>query len=138
MPDRKNEQTRILTKKDIQSAATENEVRQACESESLRRGSGRIISATKREGKPQALPPRQPGGMPNVACEGCLSCRKNEKRWEELGELEDREHQARGEGGGNERSHRGNLDGTSRLPMKGAGRREGQKIRTAQRGPEGV
>jgi len=62
--------------------------------------------------------------MPNVACEGCLSCRKNEKRQEELGELEDQGHQARGEGGGNERSHQGNLDGTSRLPMKGAMRRE--------------
>src|SRR6266702_994767 len=124
MPDRKNEHTRIHTEKDIQSAATENKARQACESESLRRGSGRIISATKQEGKPQALPPRQPGGTPNVAREGCLSCGKNEKRWEELGELEDRGHQARGEGRGNECSHRGNLDGTSRLPVKGAVRRE--------------
>ncbi|KAI9436769.1 hypothetical protein BJY52DRAFT_1230375 [Lactarius psammicola] len=111
------------TAKDIQSAATEDEARPAYESESPRRGSGWIISAAKREGKPRALPPRQPGGMPNVAREGCLSCGKNGKEWEELGELEDRGHQARGERGTTNAPHQGNLDGTSGLPVKGAVRR---------------
>ena len=40
-------------------------------------------------------------------------------------------------GGGNERSHRDNLDSASRLPEKGAVRRGRHKIRTARKGPEG-
>ena len=46
--------------------------------------------------------------------------RKDGKSLENL-KIEDTRQEGRG--GGNERSHRGNLDGTSRLPVKGAVRR---------------
>ncbi|KAI9437086.1 hypothetical protein BJY52DRAFT_1230249 [Lactarius psammicola] len=94
------------------STATENEARQACESESLRRQSDES-HVPPGGGEATSTPTEATRRHANVARGGY--------RAESSTGLEDQGHPARGKG--NERSHRGNQDGTSRLPAKGAVRR---------------
>ncbi|KAI9429179.1 hypothetical protein H4582DRAFT_2065653 [Lactarius indigo] len=91
---------RKLTWKGIQSVATENEARQANENESLRRGSNRIISAT-RQGGSMSTPTKTTRRHAKVAREGCHEEGmriKNGKSLENLG-IEDTK-QEEGKGGG--------------------------------------
>ncbi len=108
----RSKKTWILTWKGMQSTATEKECGGKWKSMTQFRW---IISATRRERKPQALPLRQPGGTPMLLVKGIM-----QKEWGKMGRAW-RTWRLKTLGkrrGATNTSHWGNKDGTSRLPMK--------------------